>query len=86
VRATVGWQAATLAGAALMIGVPTGALLGRAAWRVFAGQLGILPVVAVPLQTLAAMAAIALAVAVAAASLPGESAARSTPATILRSE
>jgi hypothetical protein len=43
-------------------------------------------VVAVPLQTLAAMAAIALAVAVAAASLPGESAARSTPATILRSE
>jgi hypothetical protein len=86
VRATVGWQAATLACAALAIGVPTGVLLGRAAWRVFAGQLGIVPVVAVPWQALTAMAAIALAVAVAAAALPGESAARSAPATILRSE
>jgi ABC-type antimicrobial peptide transport system permease subunit len=86
VRATVGWQAATLACAALAIGVPAGVLLGRAAWRVFTGQFGILPVVAVPGQALAAMAAIALAVAVAAAALPGESAARSAPATILRSE
>jgi len=86
VRATVGWQAATLAAAALAIGVPAGVLLGRAAWRVFAGQLGILPVVAVPAQALAAMTAIALAVAVAVATLPGESAARSAPATILRSE
>jgi putative ABC transport system permease protein len=86
VRATVGWQAATLASAALVIGVPAGVLLGRAAWRVFASQLGILPVVAVPPLTLAAMAAAALAVAAATAALPGESAARSAPATILRSE
>ena len=57
-----------------------------AAWRVFAGQLGILPVVAVPWPSLTALAAIALAVAVAAAAVPGESAARSAPATILRSE
>jgi hypothetical protein len=85
VRATVGWQAATLACAALVIGGPAGVLLGRAAWRVFAGQLGILPVVAVPWPSLTAMAAIALAVAVAAAAVPGESAARSAPATILRS-
>ncbi len=41
---------------------------------------------AIPLQALAAMAAIALAVAVGVAALPGESAARSAPATILRSE
>jgi len=31
-------------------------LLGRAAWRVFAGQLGILPVIAVLWQALTAMA------------------------------
>ena len=86
VRATVGWQAATLACAALAIGIPAGVLLGRAAWRVFTGQLGILPVVAVPWQALAVMAAIAMAAAVAAAAVPGESAARSAPATILRSE
>ena len=85
-RATVGWQAATLAAAALVIGVPAGVLVGRTAWRIFAHQLGILPVVAIPPLALAAMAAIALAVAVAAAALPGESAARSAPATILRSE
>jgi hypothetical protein len=86
VRATVGWQAATLASAALVIGVPAGVLVGRAAWRIFAHQLGILPVVAIPPLTLAAIAAVALAVAVAAAAVPGESAARSAPATILRSE
>ncbi|HYB86128.1 MAG TPA: FtsX-like permease family protein [Streptosporangiaceae bacterium] len=86
VRATVGWQAATLAGAALVIGIPAGVLLGRAAWRIFAGQLGILPVVTVPGPALAAMTGIALAVAVAAAALPGESAARTAPATILRFE
>jgi FtsX-like permease family len=86
VRATVGWQAATLTGTALVIGIPAGVLVGRTAWRVFAHQLGILPVVAVPALALAAMAAIALAVAVAIAALPGESAARSAPAAILRSE
>ena len=86
VRATVGWQAATLASAALVIGVPAGVLVGRTAWRIFAHQLGILPVVAIPPLTLAAVAAVALAVAVAAAAVPGESAARSAPATILRSE
>jgi ABC-type lipoprotein release transport system permease subunit len=86
VRATVSWQAATLTGAALVIGIPAGVLLGRAAWRIFAGQLGILPVVTVPAPALAAVAGIALAVAVAAASVPGESAARTAPATILRSE
>jgi putative ABC transport system permease protein len=86
VRATVGWPAATLACAALAIGVPADVLVGRITWRIFAHQLGILPVVAVPPLALLAMAAIALAVAVAAAALPGESAARSAPATILRSE
>jgi ABC-type antimicrobial peptide transport system permease subunit len=86
VRATVGWQAATLTATALAIGIPAGVLMGRGAWRVFAHQLGIQPVVAIPLLTLAATAAIALAVAVAVAALPGESAARSAPARILRCE
>jgi hypothetical protein len=40
--------ALVLACAALAIGVPGGVLLGRAAWQVSAGQLGILPVVTVP--------------------------------------
>jgi ABC-type lipoprotein release transport system permease subunit len=60
-------------------------LCGRVAWRLFAGQLGILPVVVLPvILVLVVPAALALAVAVAA--VPGESAARARPAEILRSE
>jgi hypothetical protein len=86
VRAAVSWQASTLTGAALLLGIPAGVLGGRAAWRVFAAQLGILPTVVVPLVTLAVLAAAALAAAVAIAAVPGESAARARPAQILRSE
>ena len=86
VRAAVSWQASALTGAALCLGIPAGIFGGRAAWRVFAAQLGILPTVVVPLVTLALLAAAALAAAVAIAAVPGESAARARPAQILRSE
>src|SRR6266513_1295834 len=45
---TVAWQSATLAAVALAIGVPTGVLLGRLAWDLFADRLGIIvePVIA----------------------------------------
>ena len=85
VRRTISWQACTLTGVALALGIPAGIVCGRVAWRLFAGQLGISPswccrcilVLVVP-------AALVLAVAVAA--VPGESAARTRPAEILRSE
>ena len=86
VRGAVSWQASTLTGAALCLGIPAGVLAGRVAWRVFAAQLGILPAVVVPLVTLATLVPAALAVAVAIAAVPGESAARARPAQILRSE
>jgi hypothetical protein len=85
VRAAVGWQAGTLACAALIIGIPLGVLCGRVAWRTFAHQLGIPPVIDVP-HLLAVIAPVAIALAVALAALPGESAARARPAEILRSE
>ena len=85
VRAAVGWQAGTLTAVALGLGIPAGILCGRVAWRLFAGQLGILPVVVLPvILVLVVPAALLLAVAVAA--VPGESAARTRPAEILRSE
>jgi ABC-type lipoprotein release transport system permease subunit len=85
VRAAISWQAFTLTGVALALGIPAGILCGRVAWRLFAGQLGILPVVVLPvILVLVVPAALALAVAVAA--VPGESAARARPAEILRSE
>ena len=86
VRGAVSWQAGALTGAALGIGIPAGILCGRLAWRVFADQLGIVPVTVVPLVTLGVLVPAALALAVAIAAVPGESAARARPADILRSE
>ena len=86
VRNAVRWQAGTLTGAALCLGIPAGVLCGRIAWRIFADQLGILPVAVVPLVALAVLVPAALALAAAVAAGPGGSAARAQPAEILRSE
>jgi ABC-type lipoprotein release transport system permease subunit len=59
---------------------------GRVAWRVFAHQLGILPVIVLPVLALGVLVAAALALAVAIGAVPGEAAARTRPAEILRSE
>ena len=58
----------------------------RLAWRFFTGQVGILPVITVPLLSLAILVAAALALAAAVAAVPGESAARTRPADVLRAE
>ena len=86
VRRTLGWQAFALAGLALVIGVPAGIVCGRLGWLIFAHQLGITPVLAVPSAELLVMAAGWLAAAVVIAALPGEAAVRSRPAQVLRSE
>jgi putative ABC transport system permease protein len=79
VRGTLCWQALALAGMALVIGVPAGIACGRISWQVFAHQLGITPVVAVPPAVLAVMAAGWLAAAAVIAVLPGEVATRNPP-------
>jgi hypothetical protein len=76
VRRTLCWQALTVAGIALLIGVPAGIACGRLCWRVFAYQLGITPVVAVPAAVLSIMAVGWLAAAAVIAAVPGETAAR----------
>jgi hypothetical protein len=70
VRRAYCWQAVTLAGIALVIGIPAGIACGRLCWQVFAHQLGIIPVTAVPLAALSIMAASWLAAATALAALP----------------
>jgi putative ABC transport system permease protein len=85
VRYAISWQASTLTAVALGLGIPLGIVCGRVAWRLFAGQLGIPPVVVLPVIVLVVVPA-ALALAVAVAAVPGESAARARPAEILRSE
>jgi hypothetical protein len=86
IRRAVAWQATTIAVIALLIGLPAGIAGGRWAWRVFAAQLGVLPEPAVPLATILIAIPAAAALANLIAALPGQAAARTKPATILRTE
>jgi len=85
-RSTVAWQATTLVAIALLIGLPVGIAAGRWGWRVFAGQLGVLPAPVVPLVVIFIAVPAALALANLAAALPGRAAARTQPTIVLRSE
>src|SRR6266498_771126 len=86
IRRAVAWQATTIAAIALGIGLPAGIAGGRWAWRVFAAQLGVLPEPAVPLTTIIIAIPAALALAKLIAAAPGQAAARTKPATVLRTE
>jgi hypothetical protein len=80
------WEASTLAGGALLVGLPLGVIAGRWAWVIFARSAGVAPQadVPVPLVLLAIPATVALANLIAAG--PGWTAARVPAATVLRSE
>ena len=80
------WEASTLAGAALLVGVPLGVIAGRWAWVIFARSAGVAPQADVPvlLVLLAIPATLLLANLIAAG--PGWTAARVPAATVLRSE
>jgi FtsX-like permease family len=86
VRHAVGWQATTIAAIALLIGLPAGVAGGRWAWRLFAAQLGVLPEPAIPLTTILIAIPSALALANLIAAAPARAAARTRPATVLRTE
>jgi ABC-type lipoprotein release transport system permease subunit len=86
VRGTLAWQATTLAAVALLVGLPTGVAAGRWGWRLFAGQLGVLPDPVVPVLAVLIALPSALFLANVVAALPGRVAARAQPALVLRSE
>jgi predicted lysophospholipase L1 biosynthesis ABC-type transport system permease subunit len=85
-RHAVAWQATTIAAIALLVGLPAGVAGGRWAWRYLATQLGVLPEPAVPLITIIITIPAALVLANLIATAPGQAAARTQPATILRTE
>jgi ABC-type lipoprotein release transport system permease subunit len=86
VRGTLAWQATTLATVALLVGLPTGVAAGRWGWRLFAGQLGVLPDPVVPVLAVLIAVPSALFLVNVVAALPGRIAARTQPALVLRSE
>jgi predicted lysophospholipase L1 biosynthesis ABC-type transport system permease subunit len=85
-RQAVAWQATTIATIALLIGLPVGIAGGRWAWHYLATQLGVLPEPAIPLTTIIITIPAALVLANLIATAPGQAAARTQPATILRTE
>jgi hypothetical protein len=76
VRATVLWQATTVALVGIVIGIPLGIVVGRAVWNAFATNLGAVPVAAVPALAIAVLAIAVFVVANALAVLPALTSAR----------
>ena len=86
VAVVVSWQATAVALVGIVAGVPLGIAAGKAAWRIFATNFGVVPVSVVEVGALAALAACVLVVANGLAVLPAIVAARSRPADLLRAE
>ena len=80
------WQVSTLAGLALLIGLPLGVAAGRWSWRLFGTGLGIPADAMVPVPLVLLMVPAVILIANAVALWPGRSAARVTPAQVLRTE
>jgi ABC-type antimicrobial peptide transport system permease subunit len=84
VVSSVSWQATTLALVGIAIGVPLGVVIGRAVWRTFANNLGVVPVPVVPSLLIVGLAAGVLVVANFIAIAPALAATRSKPGDLLR--
>lgn len=85
ITAAVSWQATSMAGIAVAIGLPAGIVAGTWGYRYFAEQLGVLPDASVPSSLLLIVAATFLAANLVAA-LPARAAGRTRAAVVLRSE
>jgi hypothetical protein len=82
----VSWQAAALAAAALLAGLPLGLLAGRWSWQLFAASAGVGSQADVPVSLVLLVVPLTLILAGLLAVVPGWTAARIRPALILRSE
>ena len=80
------WQTTTVAVAGLIVGLPLGVAAGRAAWGLFADDLGFVAVPVVVAWSLVALAAGTIAIANLLAAGPAVAAARTRPASLLRAE
>ena len=86
VRGVIAWQTTLTLLIAVAVGGPLGIACGRLAWHAFAGSLGVVPIVQVPVAALAGgLAALVLAGNLLAA-LPATVAARTRPGASLRAE
>ena len=86
IRAAMAWDATTLAVVGLIVGIPSGLLVGRVAWRLVADGLGVAPVVTTPALGVLLTIPGAIVLVNAAALLPARAAARTVPSVALRAE
>jgi hypothetical protein len=86
VRATIAWQTTTITTIGLVIGIPTGIIIGRYAWNHIAASLGIAATPVIPAVAIVAAAALAIVALNTIAAIPATSAARTKPATALHTE
>ncbi len=85
-KACLVWQAVTITGLGLIVGVPLGLVIGKAAWFAVANPIGVATDVAPPLVTIGLAGIVAVVITVLVAVGPGRSAARPRPAQSLRVE
>lgn len=83
---TVAWQGTTVVVLGLLVGMPAGVALGRWMWTLLADNLGVVVRPQVPYLVLAAVAGAAVLLGNLIAFIPGQLAARTRPAVVLRSE
>jgi hypothetical protein len=86
VRAVVAWQTTLTLLIAVLVGGPLGVAGGRLAWHAFAGSLGVVPIVEVPLTVVVLGLAALVLVGNLLAELPAAVAVRTRPAVELRTE
>ena len=85
-RAIVAWQSLTIACVALALGIPTGLLIGRAAWSAVADATGVVDALAVPSPWILLLAAVTVLVCVGFGLIAARPAIRPRPAVALRSD
>ena len=83
VGSAVAWQATTLALIGIVVGVPVGVFVGRAVWKAFADNLGVVPVCVVPIWLTGVLAAGVVVVANFIAVVPALVATRAKPGELL---
>ena len=86
IRASVAWQATTLATVGLAIGIPAGVVVGGFVWRQVAEGLGISPTLSIPTVAVLLVIPCAIAAVNLIAFFPARAAARTRPAVALRTE
>jgi len=86
VSRTVAWQSATIATAALAIGIPIGIVVGRFAWSLFATRLGVVPVPVVAWGRVLLVVPTTILIAIVISLGPALMARRTKPAVVLRAE